>query len=51
MEGGPMSENIYTTVGNWLNQAARERPDNEALIHHQRQDVIPTSPLWKRLKN
>ena len=38
MEGGPVSKNIYTTVGNWLNQAARERPDNEALIHHQRQD-------------
>ena len=38
MEGGPVSKNIYTTVGNWLNQTARERPDNEALIHHQRQD-------------
>ncbi len=37
MEGGPMAENIYTTVGNWLNQVARERPDSEALIHHQRQ--------------
>ncbi len=32
-----MSEKIYTTVGNWLNQVAQERPDSEALIRHQRQ--------------
>lgn len=32
-----MAEVVYSTVGNWLNQVAGQWPDNEALIHHQRQ--------------
>lgn len=32
-----MSERIYTTVGDWLNQVTRQRLGNEALIHHQRE--------------
>lgn len=32
-----MTERVYSTVGDWLNKVAEERPTDEALIHHSRQ--------------